>query len=397
MNILEYDYLKVKTYDLRVQDEKERKSYILSFSDQHHVKIDENAKQIIDLFDGKNRLKDIEQKLENIGIVITEEELKRIVKDILIGKAMLEGTQYTKKKGNSMLWLKVPIIDSYKLRGIFNILKCAFYKGMLIAGMISIILCGIISVYAILNHSFNSDINSVKIMLFSYLSMIIHEFGHVAAAYRYNISVGKIGIGMYMLYPVMYVDMTNAWRLQSRQRVLVDIGGMYFQALTILPLTIIGLISGDIFYFICNIYILAMSVYNLFPFLKLDGYWLFCDYFEINNISTNAFKIIKNELINRKGCRYERKKIYYVFSVVYALSMSFMFGVGIVYSITIIRNWAYVSETSKLIIEAWGNKNYGSAFTNINSILIYIIPLIFILVMIMKGIAKIFGKRKKND
>ena len=74
-----------------------------------------------------------------------------------------------------------------------------------------------------------------------------------------------------------------------------------------------------------------------------------------------------------------------------------MFGVGIVYSITIIRNWAYVSETSKLIIEAWGNKNYGSAFTNINSTLIYIIPLIFILVMIMKGIAKIFGKRKKND
>ena len=33
----------------------------------------------------------------------------------------------------------------------------------------------------------------------------------------------------------------------------------------------------------------------------------------------------------------------------------------------------------------------------VNSILIYIIPLIFILVMIMKGIAKIFGKRKKND
>ena len=60
------------------------------------------------------------------------EELKRIVKDILIGKAMLEGTQYTKKKGNSMLWLKVPIIDSYKLWGIFNILKCAFYKGMLL-------------------------------------------------------------------------------------------------------------------------------------------------------------------------------------------------------------------------------------------------------------------------
>lgn len=202
---------------------------------------------------------------------------------------------------------------------------------------------------------------------------------------------------MYFLYPVMYIDMTSAWRLPSKQRVILDAGGMYFQALTIIPLTIIGFISQESLFFICSIYVLAMSVYNLLPFLKLDGYWLFCDYFELNNLSQNAFKIVKAQIVNRNNKVSKRKKMYYIFSIVYASSIIFMFIIGIIYSITTIRNWEYVVEIGRKIIYTIHSGNFQAVFRYINSILIYILPLIFMVVMLIKGLVRYIMEKKETQ
>ncbi|MDQ0497132.1 site-2 protease family protein [Paenibacillus brasilensis] len=60
------------------------------------------------------------------------------------------------------------------------------------------------------------------------LSILFHEFGHVVAAYRYGIRPRDIGIGLYMLVPVMFVDLSEAWKLPRKQRVVIDFAGIYF-------------------------------------------------------------------------------------------------------------------------------------------------------------------------
>lgn len=388
-DILEYDYLKTKPYDTRTLQGEEGKKYILSFSDKHHIKVSEAAKEIIDLFDGNHTLFDIQCILQDKGMEINESELKKIVQDVLIDNGILEGSTFKNKKGNSMLWIKIPLIDSCRLNNIFSILKYAFEKKVLFINMLCLVVCAVASIYMILHMENEKPLNSILIMAIGYFSLIIHEFGHASAAYKYKINVGKIGVGMYFLYPVMYIDMTSAWRLPSKQRVILDAGGMYFQALTIIPLTIIGFISQESLFFICSIYVLAMSVYNLLPFLKLDGYWLFCDYFELNNLSQNAFKIVKAQIVNRNNKVSKRKKMYYIFSIVYASSIIFMFIIGIIYSITTIRNWEYVVEIGRKIIYTIHSGNFQAVFRYINSILIYILPLIFMVVMLIKGLVRL--------
>ena len=157
--------------------------------------------------------------LKNEQIYVTEMELENIIQKILIDKSMLEGTHFKNKKGNSLLWIKIPLIDSCKLNKLFSVLKNAFTKNALIVSLSCIIFCMIISLYMVLNMEKNYPLNSIMIMIIGYISLIIHEFGHASAAYKYKINVGKIGIGMYFLYPVMYIDMTSAWRLKSKQRV----------------------------------------------------------------------------------------------------------------------------------------------------------------------------------
>ena len=394
---MEYDYLKTKPYDTRTLQGEEGKKYILSFSDKHHIKVSEAAKEIIDLFDGNHTLFDIQCILQDKGMEINESELKKIVQDVLIDNGILEGSTFKNKKGNSMLWIKIPLIDSCRLNNIFSILKYAFEKKVLFINMICLVVCAVASIYMILHMENEKPLNSILIMAIGYFSLIIHEFGHASAAYKYKINVGKIGVGMYFLYPVMYIDMTSAWRLPSKQRVILDAGGMYFQALTIIPLTIIGFISQESLFFICSIYVLAMSVYNLLPFLKLDGYWLFCDYFELNNLSQNAFKIVKAQIVNRNNKVSKRKKMYYIFSIVYASSIIFMFIIGIIYSITTIRNWEYVVEIGRKIIYTIHSGNFQAVFRYINSILIYILPLIFMVVMLIKGLVRYVMEKKETQ
>jgi len=394
---LEYDYLKTKPYDTRTLQGEEGKKYILSFSDKHHIKVSEAAKEIIDLFDGNHTLFDIQCILQDKGMEINESELKKIVQDVLIDNGILEGSTFKNKKGNSMLWIKIPLIDSCRLNNIFSILKYAFEKKVLFINMLCLVVCAVASIYMILHMENEKPLNSILIMAIGYFSLIIHEFGHASAAYKYKINVGKIGVGMYFLYPVMYIDMTSAWRLPSKQRVILDAGGMYFQALTIIPLTIIGFISQESLFFICSIYVLAMSVYNLLPFLKLDGYWLFCDYFELNNLSQNAFKIVKAQIVNRNNKVSKRKKMYYIFSIVYASSIIFMFIIGIIYSITTIRNWEYVVEIGRKIIYTIHSGNFQAVFRYINSILIYILPLIFMVVMLIKGLVRYIMEKKETQ
>lgn len=396
-DILEYDYLKTKPYDTRTLQGEEGKKYILSFSDKHHIKVSEAAKEIIDLFDGNHTLFDIQCILQDKGMEINESELKKIVQDVLIDNGILEGSTFKNKKGNSMLWIKIPLIDSCRLNNIFSILKYAFEKKVLFINMLCLVVCAVASIYMILHMENEKPLNSILIMAIGYFSLVIHEFGHASAAYKYKINVGKIGVGMYFLYPVMYIDMTSAWRLPSKQRVILDAGGMYFQALTIIPLTIIGFISQESLFFICSIYVLAMSVYNLLPFLKLDGYWLFCDYFELNNLSQNAFKIVKAQIVNRNNKVSKRKKMYYIFSIVYASSIIFMFIIGIIYSITTIRNWEYVVEIGRKIIYTIHSGNFQAVFRYINSILIYILPLIFMVVMLIKGLVRYIMEKKETQ
>lgn len=122
---------------------------------------------------------------------------------------------------------------------------------------------------------FYRNTSSLKVIIVMYLSLIFHEFGHASAAKRCGINAGKIGIGFYFISPVMYVDITNAWRLDNKKRILIDIGGVYFQAITTIFLSSIALITGDKTYYLCNVSVLIMTLFNLMPFLKLDGYWFF--------------------------------------------------------------------------------------------------------------------------
>jgi putative peptide zinc metalloprotease protein len=56
---------------------------------------------------------------------------------------------------------------------------------------------------------------------------VFHELGHAYSAVRFGVRVPTMGIAVMMMAPMLYTDVTDAWRLKDRrQRLVIDAAGI---------------------------------------------------------------------------------------------------------------------------------------------------------------------------
>ncbi len=109
------------------------------------------------------------------------------------------------------------------------------------------------------------------------LSLIAHELGHATACLRYGARPADIGFTVYWTFPALYSDVTAAWQLDRRQRVVVDLGGIFFQLIFGAGYWLLYLATGWRALEAALWMILCGCLFSLNPFFKLDGYWVLAD------------------------------------------------------------------------------------------------------------------------
>lgn len=116
------------------------------------------------------------------------------------------------------------------------------------------------------------------------ISSLFHELGHASACQFYNIRHGGIGFGLYLNFPVFYTDVSNTWTLPRKKRCIVNVAGVYFQILLLIPLLIIYFYTqNDILKYV-TIMTNINFIITLNPFFKFDGYWLMTDLLGVANL-----------------------------------------------------------------------------------------------------------------
>ena len=109
------------------------------------------------------------------------------------------------------------------------------------------------------------------------LSAAFHECGHAAATRYGGAEPGAMGAGLYLVWPALYTDITDAYRLGRGGRLRADLGGVYFN-------TIFMLLTAGAF-FLTGFEPLLLLIplqhleiaHQLLPFLRLDGYYIVSD------------------------------------------------------------------------------------------------------------------------
>jgi putative peptide zinc metalloprotease protein len=156
----------------------------------------------------------------------------------------------------------------------------------------------IINVFFTINQNI-SKITGIEVF-FKYLILfgilIGHEMGHSFIAKSYKINTGQIGIGIYLYLPVLYINLNEIWRLEKKKRMMINLGGIYFQLFIGLILIIIFYSTGSnmVGGLIKLNFLIAML--NLNPFVRYDGYWTLSDFLNDNNLYNNSRKLFRSWL-----------------------------------------------------------------------------------------------------
>ena len=128
---------------------------------------------------------------------------------------------------------------------------------------------------------------------------VLHELGHAYVAKHFGCKVPTIGVALLVLWPVLYTDATDAWRLTSRrQRLLIDAAGMAVELSLAVFATLLwsflpdGAVRSAVFLLATTTWIVTLLV-NLNPFMRFDGYYLLSDLLGIPNLQDRAFAIAR--------------------------------------------------------------------------------------------------------
>ena len=122
--------------------------------------------------------------------------------------------------------------------------------------------------------------------------VLLHEFGHAAAQVRFGLRTGPIGFQFYHYIPAFFADVSNSWKLKPRQRIAVDIGGIYFQSIAASILYLIYLKTDYIPLLTAVIASDTLCIISINPFLRFDGYWLLTDALAVPNLRELSEKLL---------------------------------------------------------------------------------------------------------
>jgi putative peptide zinc metalloprotease protein len=131
------------------------------------------------------------------------------------------------------------------------------------------------------------------------LAKVLHEFGHALTAYRYGCNVPTMGVALLVMWPVLYTDTNEAWKLRSaRERLHIGAAGMLAElalaAYATLLWTVLpeGPIRAGVFLLATGTWVITLTL-NASPFTRFDGYFLLSDALRVPNLHERAFALTR--------------------------------------------------------------------------------------------------------
>ena len=108
-------------------------------------------------------------------------------------------------------------------------------------------------------------------------SAVVHELGHAAACRYGGAEPGEIGVGIYIVFPAFYTDVTDSYRLGRAGRVRTDLGGLYFNAMTVVVFALLYVATGSGLWLLTALGLQLQMLQQLIPVVRFDGYYVLSD------------------------------------------------------------------------------------------------------------------------
>jgi putative peptide zinc metalloprotease protein len=131
------------------------------------------------------------------------------------------------------------------------------------------------------------------------LSTLFHECGHAAACRYGGGRPGVIGMGVYVVWPAFFTNVTDAYRLGRAGRVRTDLGGVYFNAIFSVGLAAVYLTTGYQPLLAAVLLVHVEMVQQLLPSLRFDGYFILADLIGVPDLFRRIGPVLRSLIPGR--------------------------------------------------------------------------------------------------
>jgi len=124
---------------------------------------------------------------------------------------------------------------------------------------------------------------------------IVHEHGHAYAAKRYGVRVPTMGVAFLVLWPYLYTDTSEGWKLADRRKQLViALAGMAAELALAVVCTFLWALSPEgaarsVFFVLASTTWMMTLAVNVSPFMRFDGYFVLSDFLDFPNLHERSF------------------------------------------------------------------------------------------------------------
>ena len=131
------------------------------------------------------------------------------------------------------------------------------------------------------------------------ISKTFHELGHAFVSTHHGVRVAHMGVAFVVLWPMLYTDTSESWRLRSpRHRLAISSAGisveMALAGLSTLAWALLsdGPLRQAMLYLATTGWVLSLAL-NASPFMRFDGYFIASDLLDFPNLHERSGAIAR--------------------------------------------------------------------------------------------------------
>jgi hypothetical protein len=125
--------------------------------------------------------------------------------------------------------------------------------------------------------------------------IFFHEMGHYIFAQKYFKGKTKIAFGFSFIFPVVYVDTHEAWRLPRNKRLLINSSGLFADCVVNVCAIALVINYPSLERYVTPLLLTQFTRLSLIlnPLFPTDGYWILADLTKTVNLSDTAFQHLR--------------------------------------------------------------------------------------------------------
>src|SRR5215831_19359858 len=240
---------------------------------------------------------------EDLGRSLTADQVRHLLTSKLLplGVVADERAPADPPKANPLLALRARgTLLPERVANIFGALLRPLFRRPLVVTVVGGVLAVDYWLFAVhglgggLQQVLRDPVGLLIVLGLSVASAAFHECGHAAGCRYGGARPGVIGVGIYLVWPSFFTNVTDSYRLSRAGRLRTDLGGLYFNLIFMLAMAALyEATSAEILLLVIAVTHVEM-LQQLLPFVRFDGYFILSDLAGVPDLFARVAPILRS-------------------------------------------------------------------------------------------------------